>query len=168
ARACGADHVFLAQADGYAETAARTGSRLYHGRAGNRMLLGGFDIIFDVVGIPATLTNALRWTRARGTVVLVGVNLHRMNVDLTPVWYQEVNLLGAVGHDIVSWQGEEISTFDLALRWLQSGDLRTDPLLTHRFPLSAYRQAFATALDKRQARSIKVAFEGLAASTAEA
>lgn len=168
ARACGADHVFLAQADGYAETAARTGARLYHGRAGNRMLLGGFDIIFDVVGIPATLTNALRWTRARGTVVLVGVNLHRMNVDLTPVWYQEVNLLGAVGHDIVSWQGEEISTFDLALRWLQSGDLRTDPLLTHRFPLSAYRQAFATALDKRQARSIKVAFEGLAASTAEA
>jgi len=161
ARACGADHVFLAHADGYAEAAALTGARLYHGRGGNRMLMGGFDIVFDVVGIPATLTNALRWTRARGTVVLVGVNLHRMTVDLTPVWYQEVNLLGAVGHDIVAWQGAEISTFALALRWMQSGQLRTDPLLTHRFPLHAYRQAFAAAVDKRHARSIKVAFEGL-------
>ena len=162
ARACGADHVFLAHADGYAEAAALTGARLYHGRGGNRMLMGGFDTVFDVVGIPATLTNALRWTRARGTVVLVGVNLHRMRVDLTPVWYQEVNLLGAVGHDIVAWQGEEISTFELALRWMQRGLLRTDPLLTHRFPLRAFRQAFATAVDKRQARSIKVAFEELA------
>ncbi|WP_423222717.1 zinc-dependent alcohol dehydrogenase [Candidatus Amarolinea aalborgensis] len=162
ARACGVDHVFLAHADGYAEAAALTGARLYHGRGGNRMLMGGFDTVFDVVGIPATLTNALRWTQARGTVVLVGVNLHRMRVDLTPVWHQEVNLLGAVGHDIVVWQGEEISTFELALRWMQSGRLRTDPLLTHRFPLHAFRQAFATAVDKRQARSIKVAFEELA------
>ncbi len=159
AHACGADHVFLASADGYAETASLTGARLYRGHGDNRMLMGGFDVVFDVVGVASTLTNALRWTRARGVVVLVGVNLHRMTVDLTPVWYQEVNLLGAVGHDIVTWQGEEVSTFDLALRWLQNGQLRTDFLLTHRFPLHAYRQAFAVALDKRQARSIKVAFD---------
>ena len=123
------------------------------------MLLGGFDVIFDVVGIAATLNDALRWTRAGGTVVLVGVNLHRMRIDLTPVWYQEVNLIGAVGHDVVTWEGETLSNFELAMRWMQMGQLKCQDLLTHRFPLSAYREAFATAMDKRTYRSIKVAFD---------
>jgi threonine dehydrogenase-like Zn-dependent dehydrogenase len=159
ARDYGADHVFLSCEDGYAETARLTGARLYEGRGGNRMLLGGFDIIFDVVGIAATLNNALRWTRAGGTVVLVGVNLHRMALDLTPVWYQEVDLLGAIGHDVVTWAGETLSTFELAMRWLKEGILSTDGLLTHRFPLDEYRQAFSVATDKQKYRSIKVAFD---------
>ena len=132
---------------------------MHQGRAGNQMLLGGFDLIYDVVGIETTLNNALRWSRAGGTVVLVGVNLHRMSLDVTPVWYQEVDLIGAVGHDVVSWEGEEISNFELAMRWMQTGQIRCDGLLTHRYPLEDYRQAFATALDKRRYRSIKVAFD---------
>lgn len=159
ARTFGARRVFLARDDGYAETARLTGARLYAGRGGNYMLLGGFDVVFDVVGIASTLNNALRWTRAGGTVVLVGVNLHRMTVDLTPVWYQEVDLIGAVGHDVVAWQGESLSTFELAMRWMQLGLLNCDSLLTHRFPLAEYRRAFATAINKRAHRSVKVAFE---------
>lgn len=154
----GAHHVFLSGDEGDSEVARLTGAKLYQGRAGNRMLLGGFDLIFDVVGSEATLNHALRWARAHGTVVLVGVNLHRMRLDVTPVWYQEVDLLGAVGHDIVTWQGESVSTFELAMRWMQSGMLRCGGLLTHRFPLDLYRQAFAVAVDKRVHRSIKVAF----------
>ena len=159
ARAFGAEQTFLSSDDGFAHAARLTGAALYAGRRGNRMLLGGFDVIFDVVGIPATLNNALRWTRAGGTVVLVGVHLHRMRLDLTPVWYQEVNLLGAIGHDIVTWEGETLSNFELAMHWMGTGQIKCENLLTHRFPLSAYRQAFATALDKRTHRSIKVAFE---------
>ena len=155
----GAQHVFLADDDGFAATARLTGAKLYEGRAGNRMLLGGFDLIFDVVGIESTLNNALRWARAGGTVVLVGVNLHRMRLDVTPVWYQEVNLIGAVGHDVVRWEGEYLSTFELAMRWMQTGNLDCDGLLTHRFPLDDYREAFIVAMDKQTHRSVKVAFD---------
>ncbi len=154
----GADRTFLASDDGYAETARITGARLY-GRRGNRMLLGGFDVVFDVVGIESTLNNALRWTRAGGTVVLVGVHLHRMKLDVTPVWYQEVNLIGSVGHSVMTWNGESISDFELAMRWMQSGQLNTAGLVTHRFALEDYRTAFKVALDKRTYRSIKVVFD---------
>jgi threonine dehydrogenase-like Zn-dependent dehydrogenase len=123
------------------------------------MLVGGLDVVYDVVGAAATLNDALRWTRARGTVVLVGVNLHRMTLDLTPVWYQEVNLLGVVGHDVVTWQGQQLSTFELAMRWMGEGRIDTRGLVTHRFPLEEYRQAFAVAVEKGKYRSIKVAFE---------
>lgn len=163
AKQFGARHTFLARENGYERVAQLTGAKLYRTRratgANNRMLLGGFDATFDVVGIAPTLNNALRWTRAGGTVVLVGVNLHRMKLDVTPVWYQEVNLIGAVGHDVVNWNGELLSTFELAMRWMQDGTLNTDGLVTHRFPLRAYRDAFNVALDKRKHRSIKVAFE---------
>jgi len=155
----GAQQVFLARDDGYVQVARLTGAKLYEGRAGNRMLVGGMDVIYDVVGAAATLNSALRWTRARGTVVLVGVHLHRMTLDLTPVWYQEVNLLGVVGHDVVTWQGDQVSTFELAMRWMQEGKLDTRGLVTHRFPLEAYRQAFAVAVEKDKYRSIKVAFD---------
>ncbi len=163
AKQYGACHTFLARENGYERVAQLTNAKLYGTRratgANNRMLLGGFDATFDVVGIAPTLNNALRWTRAGGTVVLVGVNLHRMKLDVTPVWYQEVNLIGAVGHDVVEWKGESVSTFELAMRWMQNGTLNTDGLVTHRFPLRAYRDAFKVALDKRNSRSIKVAFE---------
>jgi threonine dehydrogenase-like Zn-dependent dehydrogenase len=159
ARSFGADHAFLASDDGFAQIAQLTGAPLYQGRAGNRMLLGGFDLVYDVVGAEGTLNNALRWTRAGGTVVLVGVNLHRMKLDVTPVWYQEVDLVGAVGHDVVNWEGERVSTFELAMRWIRTGDVACEALLTHRFPLDDYRRAFATAADKARHRSVKVAFE---------
>jgi threonine dehydrogenase-like Zn-dependent dehydrogenase len=42
--------------------------------------------------------------------------------------------------------------------WMQKGTLQVEKLLTHTFPLDAYRQAFSTALDKQDAHSIKVAF----------
>jgi len=75
------------------------------------------------------------------------------------VWYQEVDLIGAVGHDVVMWEGEALSTFELGMRWMLLSKLDCEGLLTHRFPLDAYRQAFAVAVDKQRARSIKVAFE---------
>jgi threonine dehydrogenase-like Zn-dependent dehydrogenase len=159
ARDFGADHTFLARDDGFAEVARLTGARLYEGRLANRMLLGGFDRVFDVVGTSGTLNQALRWTRAGGTAVLVGVDLHRLHVDLTPVWYQEVDLLGAIGHAVTLWEGEPVSDFELAMRWMQAGSLRTDDLLTHRFPLDEYRRAFQVATDKARFRSIKVAFD---------
>ena len=158
AQAHGAQHALLAGDDGYAQVAHLTGAKLYSGRRGNQMLMGGFDTVFDVVGIATTLNRSLRWTKAGGTVVLVGVNLHRMNLDVTPIWYQEVDLIGAVGHDVVTWKGDTLSTFELAMRWMQEGSINVDGLLTHRFPLHDYRRAFDTAIDKAGQRSIKVAF----------
>jgi hypothetical protein len=68
-------------------------------------------------------------------------------------------LIGTVGHDVVTWEGRKIGTFQLAMAWMLAGDIRTDLLLTHRFPLDEYRRAFAVATtEKARERSVKVAF----------
>lgn len=157
ARQLGADEI-ISSDDPYEATARITGAKLYAGPFNNRMLLGGFDIVYDCVGSAQSVQNSLRWTRAGGTVVLVGVSLERMRLDLSPVWYQEVNLIGAVAHGMEDWNGTRRSTYDLTCDLLLKGKLTTTGLITHYFRLENWQQAIKTARDKRTG-AIKVVFD---------
>jgi len=159
ARKLGASNIIMLGSDAYGEVARLTGGRVYRGRLGNRTIVGGFDLVYDCVGKAQTLRDALRWTRAGGAVVLVGVNLAPMHVDLTPVWYWEVELVGILAHGGEDWQGERMSTFDLVVRLLKEGKLNFEGFITHRFPLSEYRKAFMTAMDQRGSQPFKVIFD---------
>ncbi len=156
ARRLGAHEVRVRE-DGYQVTAEVTGAKLYQGMLGSRMLLGGFDVIYDCVGTGRTITDSLRWARAKGRVMLVGVQFRPMSVDLNPVWYQEVKLLGVYAHGREVWEGQEIGTFELTARLIQEGKLTAEGLITHRFPLARWKEAVRVASDKRRYQSVKVA-----------
>ncbi len=143
--------------DGYQITVQKTRAKLYEGSFGSKVLLGGFDKVFDCVGTSATLTDALRWVRGGGSVVAVGIQYKMYKADLSPLYYQEVRLLGTWGYALEEWNGEQLDTFELAARLVESGDLKLDGLITHRFPLSKWREAVTVSVDKRKHRSIKVA-----------
>jgi len=153
----GADEVIDGK-DLYGSTARITGARLYRGMMGSRMLLGGFDTVFDCVGSAHTLSSSLCCARAGGAVVLVGVKLRPLKVDLTPVWYQEVDLVGTFGHGTDTWQGRAVPDYDLVLDLLRQGKLTADGFITHRYPLSRWREAVRTAMDKRSG-AIKVVID---------
>lgn len=154
ARRLGA-HEVITQEDPYVATARITDGKLYTGQFRNRMILGGFDVVYDCIGSDKTLQDSLRWARAGGTVVLAGVNLKPMHVDLTPVWYQEVNLLGLYAHGTEELNGRRQSTYDLTAELLVKKKLHVDGLITHCFPLEEWRKAVRTAKDKRSG-AIKV------------
>jgi L-iditol 2-dehydrogenase len=158
ARRLGADEVIEGE-DGYQATARITGARLYRGPLGNRNLLGGFDVVYDCVGSARTLHDSLRWTRAGGTVVMVGIKLAPLRLDLSPLWHQEVHLTGVVGHGAEPWEGRPRHTYDVAIDLLRQGRLGIEGFLTHRFPLSRWRQAIAAAGDRRGG-AIRVVLEG--------
>jgi threonine dehydrogenase-like Zn-dependent dehydrogenase len=157
ARRLGADDV-LRRGD-YASIAQATGARYYQAPLNRGMLLGGFDLVFDCVGSGRTVEDSLRWTRAGGAVVLVGVDMSRARVDLNPVWYQEVDLVGSLAHGADEWQGRRCHTYEWVYELFRSGRLTEAGLITHRFPLRDYRQAIATSMDKKSARPIKVVFQ---------
>lgn len=117
----------------------------------------GLHVVYDCVGKARTLSDALRWARARGRVVLVGNELKRLTLDLSPLWFQKVALSAPAVHGIEDWQGETISTFDLAARLLAADELTAESLITHRFPLAQWQDALAAAMDKGTHESIKVA-----------
>jgi threonine dehydrogenase-like Zn-dependent dehydrogenase len=158
ARHCGADEV-VTGGDVYAEMARLTGGRAYAAPLNRGMLMGGFDVIYDCVGSATSITDALRWTRARGTLVLVGIALSVLRVDLSPIWYQEVDLIGSKTHATSEWQGTRRHDYEWAIQFQRSGHMRIEDLITHRFPLAQYRQAIRTATDKRRTHAIKVVFD---------
>lgn len=148
--------------DRYENVRKTTGARLYTGMLGNKTLLGGFDVIYDTIGKSSTLHDCLRWARAGGTVVLVGVNLHPMRLDLSPVWHQEVNLIGSAGHGMEYWPigtTQRRQTFAIAADLIANGLIHPEKLITHHFPLSNFREALQTAANKQNSRAIKVVFD---------
>ncbi|HST88678.1 MAG TPA: zinc-binding dehydrogenase [Ktedonobacterales bacterium] len=155
--------------DGTAAVARMTGGRHYRRRLGPELLVGGFDVIYDTVGSDTTMQQALQWVRGRGTIVQAGMRLERMHLDPTPIWDQEVNICGAIGHGSESWpggaglasawsadNGGRVSTFALAAALIRERRLTPQRLVTHRFPLREVRRAVEVARDKATHRSIKV------------
>ncbi len=68
-------------------------------------------------------------------------------------------MAGTWGYGQEDWKGERLDTFELAAILAESGDLVLDGLITHRFPLSQWREAVTVAVDKKKHRSIKVALQ---------
>ncbi|XP_060084989.1 (R,R)-butanediol dehydrogenase-like, partial [Ylistrum balloti] len=102
------------------ETAKQVaGAKNYQGDFDNKTALGGFDIVYDCVGTDTTIEQSLRLARSGGTVMLVGVHLHRVKADLTPIWHEEIDLIGEIAHGAEQWQGQTISTYDLTAKFIR-------------------------------------------------
>ena len=90
--------------------------------------------------------------------MLAGVYLKPMRVDLTPVWYQEIDLIGLMAHGTEKWKDRKLSTYDLTVELLLNGKLSTDGFIPHRYPLERWREAVRTAGNKTRG-TIKVVLD---------
>jgi threonine dehydrogenase-like Zn-dependent dehydrogenase len=141
----------------FAAVAARTGARLTRARFGNFMLSGGYDLVFECVGASTTIEEALKWTRARGQAVLVSTG-HGRQADLTPVWFRELEVIGAYGRSEEAFRGRKVHTYQLAHELMLAGKIDLSGLVTHTFALEDYKAALATAMHKGNSGALKVAF----------
>jgi L-iditol 2-dehydrogenase len=159
AHAVGADAVVESRDDRshFAELAERCGARV-SGKGEQAMLIGGFPYVVDAVGYPGTVTDALRLVDNRGTVLMLGAAA-TAEYDLSPVWWKECALVGAVRHstDPAAGGGPSRHSIERAVEILADGYLPHDAVITHEFPLEGYRDAIRTALD-RKGGALKVVF----------
>lgn len=142
----------------FAQIAARTAGSVQKARFGNLMLSGGYDAVFDCIGSEQSVRECLKWTRSRGQLVMLGT-LQTARVDLTPLWFNELTVLGAWGRQVEHHQGRSVNTYALTLDWMARELLPTQGLLTHRFSLDEYRKALDVAGRKSKHQAVKVAFD---------
>ncbi len=157
----GASSVLKLPRDGrgrFEAVARRTGAEVKESRFRNFMLCGGYDVSFDCVGSRQSVNECLKWTAARGQVVMLGTG-HGGGVDLTPVWFRELHIIGAYGRQVEQFAGRAISTYVLVHNLMLEGKLNVSPLLTHRFRIEQYKEAFSLCLNKRAGKAIKVVFD---------
>jgi threonine dehydrogenase-like Zn-dependent dehydrogenase len=89
---------------------------------------------------------------------MVGNLLTPITFDQTPLWNQELTMLGVNAHGMENYQGNSLSSFALAMEMIEQGRISLDGFITHRFALDDYREAFQLVRDK-PGRVIKVIFE---------
>jgi 2-desacetyl-2-hydroxyethyl bacteriochlorophyllide A dehydrogenase len=133
ARELGADAAHAA-VEGPLEEAARR----FSGRE-------GVDLVVETAGTPEAVSHALDLVRPGGRVVLTGLPHAPTPVAFFSVVRREVTIIGSM-----IYQDE----FAEALRLVAAGQVRTTPLVTHRFPLADIGAAFTA---HRDPASIKVA-----------
>jgi threonine dehydrogenase-like Zn-dependent dehydrogenase len=161
ARRLGASHVITAGSgdDFYLELARLTGARLLKPMIGKRVPEGGVDATFECTGKDSAVDDALRFTRAGGRVVLVGVPGIAKGIDWTPIFAKELDVRAAnTYHHNELFEGKRWRTYDLALHLLEMGKVDLSWLVTHRFRIEEYRQALAMQSRLGANRAIKSVF----------
>jgi L-iditol 2-dehydrogenase len=98
----------------------------------------GVDVVIECSGAPDAVASGLRLLRKGGRLVLVAFTPGVMvPVDLDLVVQRELS--------IVASRGKRPSCFAIALDLMSTGRVRPRPLISHRFPLGRWPEAFETA-----------------------
>jgi len=115
-----------------AERASDAIRELTHGR--------GADFVFDTVGTPATLADAIAGTRKGGTTVLTG--LSRVDakgaISMFPFVMHEKRLIGSV-----YGSGNPVEDIRRLVGLYQEGNLHLDELVARTYPLEQINEALA-------------------------
>jgi L-iditol 2-dehydrogenase len=156
----GADEVLLLSRDQahYRTLAEVSGANLYQPMLGKPALVGGADIVYECVGSANSLDDALKMATPGGKVILIGLAGKPKNLDCTPIWFHELTVRGTYAVAMEDYQGRRLRTYEVGLELIAQGKLDLSPLLTHRFRLSEYRQAFRTLSAKGRNRALKAIF----------
>jgi threonine dehydrogenase-like Zn-dependent dehydrogenase len=146
------------QATRYGKVAARVGGVVVPSRFGHQALTGGFDLVYECVGTGQAVTDAMKYTQAGGMMVMAGTTQITLT-DLAPLWLDELEVVGANGRAVESFEGRLLHTYEVVFELVRRGALDLSGLLTHRFPPRRYAEAFDTLVRRGQTGAIKVAFE---------
>lgn len=155
----GADHAFITGRATDDALARIAGVHYSAGILGRPHPSGGFEFVYDCVGAPVTVKQGLRWTREKGTFVLIG-NASRVDLDLSIVWSKELRVQGSLGYGADPRAGETAHTFAWLMRLIGPVMTRAETMITHTYPLSRAAEAVRMAVDRSGANSVKVLFDG--------
>ncbi len=98
-------------------------------------MVEGFDVGLEMSGSPAALTDILRTINHGGKIALLGIPSGPFEIDWNEVIFKGLTLRGIYGRRM-------FETWYKMTSMLHSG-LDVSPVITHRFPVEQYEEAFA-------------------------
>ena len=119
---------------------------------------GQVDIVYDTIGAPATVELGVRILREQGTFVQLGVS-SPARFEWTPWYFKELRLIGSNAFGDETFEGRRRHAFEHFFDLLIDDRIDLTGMLTHRFRLDEWRQAFSTIIDQGETGAIKVAFD---------
>ena len=113
----------------------------------------GVDVVFETVGSTSkTMEKAIKMAKPGGKVVVIGIFTKPVELDLWRSLRYEIDIIFSYSYSTWNYHTE----YEIALDLLSKGKLDAKSLITHRFPIDNIREAFYTALDKKESKALKV------------
>jgi len=112
------------------------------------MPMPGSTVWFEATGVRTVFESIVNSAGPGSRICLTGVHKEPATVDLTMLLAREISIIAAMGYD---------REFEEVIAMLQSGEIDPAVMVTHHFPLSDIRAAFAMARDP--ANAIKVVID---------
>jgi threonine dehydrogenase-like Zn-dependent dehydrogenase len=116
------------------------------------------DVVYDTIGSPATVEQALRVAAAQGAIVVSGVNAPA-RFDWSPLYFKDVRIVGSNAFGIEEVGGVRKHAIAHYLDLVRDGRVDISPMLTHTFRLDEWRDAFTALATQGDTGAIKVAFD---------
>jgi threonine dehydrogenase-like Zn-dependent dehydrogenase len=138
--------------------AALTGARVYRPGRNLPWLLRGVDVIYDTVGTAESLEVGVRVATSRAPIVITGVG-KPARFEWTPLYFKEVRLLGSNAFGLEELGGRRQHAMAHYLQLVAEGNLDLSPLVTHRYRLEQYQEAFVTLHHKARHPVVKAVFD---------
>jgi len=127
--------------------------------AGQKYIFGnvGPDLIYDCVGTEASMNDSLHYVRSNGKIVIVGLGYSiTKNLDWSVQAYKEVTIVGSIMYGLQNISGRKCDPFEMALDFFSENSELFEGIVTHKFKIEDYKEAFKCMMSKRDTQGIKV------------
>lgn len=104
-------------------------------------------LVIECSGANIALKQAIEMLRPNGEVVRVGMGFKPLNFSINDITAWNKSIIGHMAYDSTSWRN--------AIRLLESGKIKVQPMITHRLGLSQWKEGFEAMAVKE---AIKVIF----------
>ncbi len=94
----------------------------------------GVPLVIDAAGNNPAFKMAMELVRRNGQITKIGWGPKPLDMSLDPIIAKAATLQGSFSHTWATWEA--------VLQLIESGDIRMEPMITHRFPLSQWEEAF--------------------------
>ena len=124
---------------------------------------GRIDVVYDTIGSPQSTEIAMRVLREQGSLVQLGVSSPG-RFEWTPWYFKELRLIGSNAFGDERFEGRRRHAFEHYFDLLRDGRIDLGGMLTHRFALDQWREAFTSIVRQGETGAVKVAFDFRAGS----
>jgi len=94
----------------------------------------GADLALECAGVAASFNQCLRLVRKGGRIIQAGLFGKAVETDVELIAMKELEVFGFFSHVPSAW--------DRALKLMAEGKVLTEPLISHRLPLTEWRKGF--------------------------
>ncbi|MCF8020038.1 MAG: zinc-binding dehydrogenase [Vallitaleaceae bacterium] len=103
-------------------------------------------LVVECSGANIALKQSIEMLRPNGEVVRVGMGFKPMEFSINDITAWNKSIIGHMAYDSTSWRN--------ALRLLEKGEIKVQPMITHRIGLSQWEEGFAAMANKEAVKVI--------------